>query len=90
MCNDAVVFNNKPKGVELEEGKKYLMCSCGKAEGGVFCDGSHKGTSCKPKSITVDKTKQYHICMCKGSNNFPFCDGTHSSFSDDQVGKNIG
>lgn len=90
MCNDAVVFNNKPKGVALEAGKKYLMCSCGKAQDGVFCDGSHKGTSCKPHKIEVEKSKQYHICMCKSSANFPFCDGTHSKYSDGDVGKNVG
>lgn len=89
MCNDALVFNNKPKAIELEAGKKYLMCSCGKAAEGVFCDGSHKGTECKPKPVTVEKTKQYHICMCKSSDNFPFCDGTHSRYSDEEVAKGV-
>lgn len=89
MCSDAVVFNNKPKGVELQEGKNYMMCSCGKSSDGVFCDGSHKGTSCTPVKVKPEKTKQHHICMCKSSSNFPYCDGTHSRYSDQDVGKGV-
>jgi CDGSH-type Zn-finger protein len=89
MCKDAVVFNNKPKGVTLEAGVEYHICSCGKSEDGIFCDGSHKGTGCTPKVITPEKTKPYHICRCKASKNFPFCDGTHSFYSEDDIGKKV-
>jgi len=89
MCEDAVVYNNKPKGLTLEEGKEYLICQCGRSEDGVFCDGSHKETSCKPKKLVVEKTKPYQICRCKASKNFPFCDGTHSFYSDEDIGKNV-
>lgn len=89
MCKDAVVFNNKPKATLLEADKEYFICACGRSEDGVFCDGSHEGTTCEPIKTVVQKTKQYHVCMCKTSANFPFCDGTHSIYSDDEIKKTI-
>lgn len=86
MCKDGIVFFNKPKGIDLEVGKTYLFCTCGRAEDGVFCDGSHKGTECKPLQFSVEKSKAYLLCRCKSSKNFPFCDGTHSYYDDDEVG----
>lgn len=49
MCKDAVVFSNKPKGVTLDAWIPYYICTCGKSEGGVFCDGKHEGSGCMPK-----------------------------------------
>jgi CDGSH-type Zn-finger protein len=89
MCKDAIVFLNKPQGIQLEAGKVYSYCMCGRSKDGVFCDGSHEGTSCTPKTFSVEKTKAYHLCRCKSSKNLPFCDGTHSFYSDDDVGKNV-
>ncbi|WP_419901701.1 CDGSH iron-sulfur domain-containing protein [Kiloniella sp.] len=63
--------------VELEEGKTYFWCACGRSGKQPFCDGSHKGTDFKPLSFTADKTKQYFLCQCKHSGKKPFCDGSH-------------
>ena len=41
MSKPIVAFN-KPKGVELESGKDYFFCRCGRSKGQPFCDGSHK------------------------------------------------
>jgi CDGSH-type Zn-finger protein len=89
MCKDAIVFHNKPKGVKLEAGVEYLICSCGRSKDGIFCDGSHEGSGCLPKSVTVEKTKPYLICLCKTSGFFPFCDGTHSLYKDTDVKQNV-
>lgn len=86
MCKESIVFSNKPESVDLEAGRMYAFCTCGRAEDGLFCDGSHKGTACKPLKSSVDKSGVYHLCRCKSSKNFPFCDGTHSRYSDDEVG----
>ncbi|MDX9814719.1 MAG: CDGSH iron-sulfur domain-containing protein [Sulfurimonas sp.] len=86
MCNDCLVFAASPARVELEAGKSYFICACGRSKDGVFCDGSHKGTDCSPVKLTVNDTKAYTICRCKASASFPFCDGTHSKLKD-QVGK---
>jgi len=40
--------NNQPMVVDVEEGKDYFWCSCGKSAKQPFCDGSHKDTEFKP------------------------------------------
>lgn len=89
MCKDAIVFFNKPKGVELIAGETYDFCMCGRSEDGLFCDGSHEGTSCEPKSFTVEKSKAYLLCRCKSSDNLPFCSGNHSYYRDEDIGKKV-
>jgi len=89
MCNDAIVFCNKPQGLELEAGKTYNYCTCGRSEDGLFCDGSHEGSSCEPISFTVDKTKAYQLCRCKSSDNLPFCSGNHSYYADSDIGGTV-
>ena len=32
-----------PFAVNVEKGKDYYWCSCGKSKSQPFCDGSHKG-----------------------------------------------
>ena len=89
MCKDAIVFFNKPQGVELEAGKTYRFCTCGRSADGLFCDDSHQGTSCEPKEFTVEKTKAYQLCRCKSSDNLPFCSGNHSYYAESDVGKKV-
>ncbi len=39
-----VVAQSSPYGVEVEDGKTYVWCSCGRSATQPFCDGSHEGT----------------------------------------------
>ena len=71
-----------PYVTELEAGKSYWWCSCGRSSTQPFCDGSHKGTSFSPLEVTVTETKKYGLCGCKHSNNPPFCDASHRDLSD--------
>jgi len=89
MCSDALVRDIKPAKVELEGGKEYFICACGRSKDGIFCDGSHEGTNCTPLKVQVQESKAYFICMCKTSAGFPFCDGTHKKYSAEDIGKNI-
>ena len=89
MCDNAIVFSNRPQGVALEAGKTYHFCMCGRSKEGLFCDGSHKGTGCEPKTFTVEKSRDYHLCRCKSSRNLPFCDGTHSNYTTAEVGERV-
>ena len=68
-----------PYAVELEEGKKYAWCACGRSTNQPFCDGSHKGTELSPDVFTADETKTGYLCGCKHTANAPFCDGTHAT-----------
>ncbi|WP_342667120.1 CDGSH iron-sulfur domain-containing protein [Kiloniella litopenaei] len=71
------IADTNPSIVQLEEGKTYFWCACGRSKKQPFCDGSHRGTSFQPISFTAEKTKKYFLCQCKHSSNKPFCDGNH-------------
>tara|TARA_Y200000002_G_C22517813_1_gene594183 strand:- start:376 stop:612 length:237 start_codon:yes stop_codon:yes gene_type:complete len=73
-----VKAGNSAIAVEVEEGKSYFWCSCGKSSKQPFCDGSHKGSEFKPVLFKADETKKMFFCTCKQSNNQPFCDGSHN------------
>ena len=83
----AVVFDNKPVAVDLEEGREYYFCTCGKSTNQPFCDGSHSGSDMSPQAFTAQLTGTAYLCQCKKSGNLPFCDGAHSAVADDEVGK---
>ncbi|MDH5601758.1 MAG: CDGSH iron-sulfur domain-containing protein [Gammaproteobacteria bacterium] len=69
---------NAPYVVEVEEGKSYYWCSCGRSKSQPFCDGSHKGTDFQPVEFTAEKNETVYFCGCKKTGNVPFCDGSHN------------
>jgi len=69
---------NEPYAVEVEEGKSYHWCSCGKSSNQPFCDGSHQGSEFEPFAFTAEKSETVYFCGCKKTANQPFCDGSHS------------
>ncbi len=66
-----------PYAIEVEEGKNYFWCSCGKSSKQPFCDGSHKETEFTPVKYTAEKDGKVFFCGCKVSKNQPLCDGSH-------------
>ena len=68
-----------PYPVEVEAGKDYWWCACGKSANQPFCDGSHKGGPFRPVKFAADKTGKVFLCGCKHTRNPPYCDGTHKS-----------
>ena len=40
--SDPVIAQKSPYAVEVEAGKSYWWCSCGKSAAQPFCDGSHE------------------------------------------------
>ncbi len=74
---DAVVAPKGPFAVDLEAGKAYFWCACGRSAKQPFCDGSHKGTGFKPVQFVTDETATVYLCGCKQTGNRPRCDGTH-------------
>jgi len=71
------VAANRPAVLELEPGKSYWWCACGRSAGQPFCDGSHKGTGLTPLEVRVEQRKSYAFCQCKRTATAPWCDGTH-------------
>lgn len=81
-----IIAAKDPAMVELEAGKDYFWCACGRSKNQPFCDGSHAGTGINPKKFTADKDGKAALCQCKATGNSPFCDGTHATLGAAAVG----
>mgnify|MGYP001253435809 FL=1 len=68
-----------PLPVDVEEGRKYFWCSCGKSDRQPFCDGSHQGTEFLPLTYVAETTRTLYFCACKHTRGAPLCDGSHNS-----------
>jgi CDGSH-type Zn-finger protein len=68
---------NAPFAVDVEQGKDYYWCACGKSQTQPFCDGAHLGSAFLPVKYSPDIDKQVFLCGCKGTGNKPLCDGSH-------------
>ena len=65
--------------IDVEAGKSYWWCACGKSAKQPFCDGSHKGTGFAPIEFKPDAAGPVGFCGCKRSAKAPRCDGTHKT-----------
>ncbi len=74
---EPVIAQKEPIAVDLEAGKTYHWCTCGRSAKQPFCDGSHKDTGMEPLEFTADETKTAYLCACKQTAGKPFCDGAH-------------
>ena len=81
MSDKSVIGQNYPIPVEVEAGKSYFWCKCGRSRSQPFCDGSHKDTGISPVKWTAEKSGKKFFCGCKQSGGEPFCDGTHNKIS---------
>jgi CDGSH-type Zn-finger protein len=75
---EATIAQKGPYAVELEAGKEYYWCACGKSKSQPFCNGSHHGTEFVPKVFKAEESETAYLCGCKHTNNPPFCDGSHT------------
>ncbi|MEP4194080.1 MAG: CDGSH iron-sulfur domain-containing protein [Aliishimia sp.] len=79
MSDDSpIIVQKSPMPVDVEAGKSYFWCSCGRSSKQPFCDGSHKGSSFNPIKYEASESKKVFFCACKHSENGPLCDGSHS------------
>ena len=77
--SEPTVAQKAPYPVEVEAGKKYFWCACGKSGRQPFCDGSHEGTDITPLAYTAEESRTLYFCGCKYTKGVPLCDGSHNS-----------
>jgi CDGSH iron-sulfur domain-containing protein 3 len=74
---ERVVYQKKSMPVEVEAGKVYYWCACGRSANQPFCDGAHKGTDIAPVPYTPKESVKAFFCGCKATGAEPLCDGAH-------------
>ncbi len=78
MSGEGFTAELNPYAVEVEAGKTYFWCSCGRSLRQPYCDGSHAGTDKRPVAFKAEGSETLNLCGCKQTSNPPFCDGTHN------------
>ena len=75
--NDPEIGGRALIAVEVDAGKSYWWCACGRSKTQPFCDGSHKVTSFTPIEFKPEVSGNLAFCTCKRSGKKPLCDGSH-------------
>ena len=70
-----------PIAVDVEAGKTYYWCSCGRSSPQPFCSGAHQGSDFKPLEYLAERSGRVYFCACKHSAKAPLCDGTHKTLA---------
>ena len=76
--SQAEIAQKAPYKVDVQEGKTYFWCSCGKSAKQPFCDGAHKDTEFEPVAYKAEKDGEVYFCGCKATAKVPLCDGAHN------------
>ncbi len=75
--DEPTIAQKSPYLIQVEAGKDYWWCACGRSKNQPFCDGSHKGSRFTPVKYAATETKTVAFCGCKHTATPPLCDGTH-------------
>ena len=79
MMDKALVAQKSPYQVDVEAGRSYFWCACGRSAKQPFCDGSHKGSAFVPQLFKAEESASIWLCGCKQTKSSPMCDGTHQT-----------
>jgi CDGSH-type Zn-finger protein len=77
MSMEPEIGGRRPINLNVEAGKSYWWCACGRSKKQPFCDGSHKGSGFSPMEFKPEKAEEAWFCACKRSAKKPLCDGSH-------------
>ncbi|KTD21380.1 CDGSH iron-sulfur domain-containing protein [Legionella londiniensis] len=75
MEEDDLVLRFLPIAVDVEAGKIYRWCGCGKSLTQPFCDRA----DCNQSVVfQAANSETIYFCRCKETKDPPFCDGSHA------------
>ena len=75
------IGGRRPIVIDVEAGKSYWWCACGRSKSQPFCDGSHKGSEFSPLEYKAAAAGETVFCTCKRTGNRPTCDGSHKKLA---------
>jgi CDGSH-type Zn-finger protein len=81
MSESPEIGGRQPIRIDVQAGKSYWWCACGRSKSQPFCDGSHKGSSFTPIEFKAEKAETAVFCACKRTGNKPRCDGSHKKLA---------
>lgn len=61
--------------LNVQQGRRYLLCTCGLSSKKPLCDGAHAGSGKLPNFYTATETGPVSICCCYQTSTKPLCDG---------------
>lgn len=76
--SDPEIAQKAPIPLDVEAGKTYWWCACGRSKRQPLCDGSHQGTDFTPLAYEATVTRKLFFCACKRTGGQPLCDGSHN------------
>ena len=62
--------------INVEAGKSYWWCACGRSKSQPFCDGSHKGTEFVPQEWKARRARNVALRL-QALAHQPLCDCSH-------------
>ena len=77
MTDQPEIGGRQPIAKNVDAGKSYWWCACGRSKKQPFCDGSHKGSAFTPVEWKAEKSEEAWFCACKRTSRQPMCDGSH-------------
>ena len=66
-----------PYAINVEAGRTYAWCACGRSQNQPYCDGTHGPTGIRPVFYRATEAATVHFCACKKTSTAPLCDGSH-------------
>jgi CDGSH-type Zn-finger protein len=76
--NQPLIASRVPCVVDVEKGRTYWWCACGRSRTQPWCDGSHAGSGFMPLAYVPKYSERVWLCACKCSRLGPVCDASHN------------